>query len=426
MDRFLKQFRILIILAIAINLLIIMMDFYSMRRNLNILRKNIIELGSLIIRTIENSPRFVGGYNKMGVRALAEELAKQNSVKNLIIYDAEGNTVYQFKGESDVKMTPHSSSQVAILEKKDEIVLQKSFVLVRHGMGMMRGCAPPRDSYLQNGDMMEEKEFHLMLILSKEPILQLRKGFLRNAGFLVVAEVILVAIFIIMLNIFKRYQMVMTSLNRYEQDAQLGRLAHMLAHEIKNPLSSIKGFSEYLYDKIKDEDLANYLDKILDEIDRLNRIVNDFLAYGRELPLHKHSFFIRQLMEKNIMLLKHDIEAKQLSIELKGEDFDIYADEDKITQVLLNLLLNAIQASPEEGRIVVELYNKTITIKNDVKNPFSLDKEKLFTPFYTTKSKGSGLGLAISKKILDAHGYTIRVDNIDPFIVKIDFGTKNV
>jgi len=148
--------------------------------------------------------------------------------------------------------------------------------------------------------MMEEKEFHLMLILSKEPILQLRKGFLRNAGFLVMAEVILVAIFIIMLNIFKKYQMVMTSLNRYEQDAQLGRLAHMLAHEIKNPLSSIKGFSEYLYDKIKDEDLANYLDKILDEIDRLNRIVNDFLAYGRELPLDKNRFFIKQLIEKTL------------------------------------------------------------------------------------------------------------------------------
>jgi len=177
MGRFLKQFRILIILAIVINLLIIMMDFYSMRRNLNILRKNIIELGSLIVRTIENSPRFVGGYNKMGVRALAEELAKQNSVKNLIIYDAEGNTIYQFKNDSDIKMTPHSSSQVAILEKKDEIVLQKSFLLVRHGMGMMRGCAPPKGSFLQNGDMMEEKEFHLMLILSKEPILQLKKGF---------------------------------------------------------------------------------------------------------------------------------------------------------------------------------------------------------------------------------------------------------
>jgi len=219
--------------------------------------------------------------------------------------------------------------------------------------------------------------------------------------------------------------MVMTSLNRYEQDAQLGRLAHMLAHEIKNPLSSIKGFSEYLYDKIKDEDLANYLDKILDEIDRLNRIVNDFLAYGRELPLDKNRFFIKQLIEKNITLLKHDIENKQLDVEIKGEDFDIYADEDKITQVLLNLLLNAIQASPEEGRIVVELYNKTVTIKNDVKKHSSVDKEKLFTPFYTTKSKGSGLGLAISKKILDAHGYTIKVDNTDPFIVKIDFGTKN-
>jgi len=127
MGRFLKQFRILIILAIVINLLIIMMDFYSMRRNLNILRKNIIELGSLIVRTIENSPRFVGGYNKMGVRALAEELAKQNSVKNLIIYDAEGNTIYQFKNDSDIKMTPHSSSQVAILEKKMKLFCRSLF-----------------------------------------------------------------------------------------------------------------------------------------------------------------------------------------------------------------------------------------------------------------------------------------------------------
>ncbi|MEF3254957.1 MAG: hypothetical protein K6348_05260 [Deferribacterales bacterium] len=391
-----------------------------MKRNIDQIKRDYISLGSFIIKTMENSPRFFAGHNRQSLMLLADELAKQGSVKNIIILDDSGRKIYSFKDVSDDFFDDRSDSELNVKDEKDLIILKKDIKLIRHGMmgrGFFRKFFDKDDN-----DKPEEFKYKIILHLSKEPIKKIEKDALGNIFLLVVAEILLIIIYMIMLRLFSKYRIATEKLNRYEKDAELGKLANILAHEIKNPLSSMKGFSEYIYERLDSEELADYMDKILDEIDRLNTIVNDFLTYGREISLNKSRFSIKEVIDKSVSLLKYDIENKGVTVEIIGDDFYIEADKVKLTQVMLNLILNAVQGSPENRVIKIYLKDKSLAIINDVKSDANIDKNKLFIPFYTTKSKGSGLGLAISKKILESHNFSISIEGVSPFVVKIYFG----
>lgn len=423
MYQFEKRFKILLLTAITINLLIIVIDIYSMNRGVQQIRKHMVELGSFIIKTMENSPRFFGGQNRQGLKLLAGELARQDSVKNIIIYDNDGKMIYAYDEKNLVDIEKITDNKLLVKEIKDWIVIQKNIEFKRsgmggrwHGWGMFRNFMDDSNS---------EMKYRVVLLLSMDPVKNMKRGLLRDIIFFSLADILLIFIFIMMLKLFKKYQHSMEQLNRYEKDAQLGRMANMLAHEIKNPLSSMKGFTEYVYERVCSEDLADYMDRVLDEIDRLNRIVNDFLIYGREINLNKTKISLKELLDKNISLLEHDARLKNIVFNLSGDDIYIEADKDKITQVFLNLLLNAIQGSEDNSVVRINLGKGKVTIENDVKRSIVIDRDKLFSPFYTTKSKGSGLGLAISKKILESHGFSINIDSISPFVVRIEFGGKN-
>lgn len=420
MERFEKKFKFLIVVAIVINILIILFNLYSMKRNIDQIKRDYISLGSFIIKTMENSPRFFAGHNRQSLMLLADELAKQGSVKNIIILDDSGRKIYSFKDVSDDFFDDRSDSELNVKDEKDLIILKKDIKLIRYGM-MGRGFFQ-RFFDKEDNDKPKEFKYKIILHLSKEPIKKIEKDALGNIFLLVVAEILLIIIYMIILRLFSNYRIATEKLNRYEKDAELGKLANILAHEIKNPLSSMKGFSEYIYERLDSEELADYMDKILDEIERLNTIVNDFLTYGREINLNKSRFSIKEVIDKSVSLLKYDIKNKGVTVEIIGDDFYIEADKDKLTQVMLNLILNAVQGSPENRVIKIYLKDKSLAIINDVKSDANIDKNKLFIPFYTTKSKGSGLGLAISKKILESHNFSISIEGVSPFVVKIYFG----
>ncbi|MCA1927900.1 MAG: hypothetical protein LDL09_05725 [Calditerrivibrio sp.] len=424
MNQFEKRFKTLLLTAIIINLLIIVINFYSMNKSVQQIRKHMVDLGSFIIKTMENSPRFFGGQNNQGLKLLAGELAKQDSVKNIIIYD-DGKMIYAYDEKNLVDVEKNSDRKLLVKEVGEYIVIQKNIEFKRGGMS---GRWSPGWGMFKNfsGDNPPpEMKYDVVLLLSTDPIKNMEKGFFRNIMFFLIAEILLVVTFMMMLKLFRKYQQTMEQLNRYEKDAQLGRMANMLAHEVKNPLSSMKGFTEYVYERVDSEELADYMDRVLDEIDRLNRIVNDFLIYGREVNLDKTKISLRDLLNRNISMLEQDAKLKNIILQLNGDDFYIEADRDKITQVFLNLLLNAIQGSEENSVVRINIGKGRVYIENDVKKSSIIDKEKLFSPFYTTKSKGSGLGLAISKKILESHGFFINIESTSPFVVRIDFGDNN-
>jgi len=208
----------------------------------------------------------------------------------------------------------------------------------------------------------------------------------------------------------------------------LGVLALGIAHEIKNPLGGIRGSAQLLRDELKNPEFREYLEVVINEVDRINRMVKHMLDFAQPQTLKLRATNIHKILEEILTLEKNSLAAQKCKF---VPDYDpslpsIEADEDKLKQVFFNLIRNAEEASPDGGeiRVVTRIGNEylrksighghagiciVVEIIDCGAGISKEDQKKLFTPFYTTKRKGSGLGLPISLKIIEDHLGKIRV-----------------
>jgi len=200
--------------------------------------------------------------------------------------------------------------------------------------------------------------------------------------------------------------------------AAVGRLSAGLAHEIRNPLAAIKGSAEILSDDYPAEHpKRRMLQVLIDESVRLNHVLSRFLAFARPQPLEQQVIDIRQEIDAVLSLLhgQNEVRAVRFTFDPALSPIRLRGDRERLRQVLLNVLLNALQASREEGavRIRCEIVNGMCRIAvRDAGHGFTKEAiENAFTPFFTTKEQGTGLGLAVSHRIIEQHGGTIRIGN---------------
>lgn len=214
--------------------------------------------------------------------------------------------------------------------------------------------------------------------------------------------------------------------------SSIGTLAAGLAHEIKNPLGGIKGAAQLMGQEIEQEsDLHDYLRVMLKETERVNRIVEELLHLAAPRRLRQEPVNLHKVIGDIILLQKEVARSRQISF---LTDFDpsippIMGDEELLTQLLLNLVKNALEASGTDGKIrvssrIVSEYrmnqkgegrgrSRMVSIEIHDNGP-GIRKEhldQLFTPFFTTKSSGTGLGLAICQKIVAEHRGMIKVES---------------
>ena len=206
---------------------------------------------------------------------------------------------------------------------------------------------------------------------------------------------------------------------RSEKLAAIGKLAAGVAHEIRNPLSSIRGFAQYLRNALKDKPRdREYTETIVMEVDRINSVVTDLLTFARPMEAELIPTDLTELIEHAVRLVEADAQSKNVGIEMDIQDLSkIPLDANQMTQAILNLLLNALQAVENGGRIKVGAELNTsdsilkIWVEDDGPGIAADQKEKIFDPFFTTREKGTGLGLAIVHKIIENHSGEINLQS---------------
>ena len=200
-----------------------------------------------------------------------------------------------------------------------------------------------------------------------------------------------------------------------ERMAALGQMAAVLAHEIRNPLSSIKGFAQLYMEESSDEEMRQDMALIVEQTERLERLTSNLLIYARPTMLHTEEFDLSELcLEMERMMPIYD--RNRIRVSLKCDHAHVRQDREKILQILLNLVQNSLEALSRElekgrqtGHIAVKAKagqeSFTLVVEDDGPGISEEIRSRLFEPFVTSKTKGTGLGLAIVRRLcLAMHG----------------------
>ncbi len=207
-----------------------------------------------------------------------------------------------------------------------------------------------------------------------------------------------------------------------EKLSAIGQLSAGLAHEIRNPLSSIKGAVEILAADFPPQHKKYRMLQILDkEADRLNKVLSSFLSFAKPQPMQFKPGDIINRLEKVIGLIEAQASRAGINIvrNYPAKPPPINMDKEQLGQVFLNLMLNSIQSMPEGGTLTINIQQVARDNKTMLKLSFSdtgagikpEDLPNLFNPFFTTKPEGTGLGLAICYRIIEQHSGRIEVES---------------
>jgi two-component system sensor histidine kinase HydH len=227
--------------------------------------------------------------------------------------------------------------------------------------------------------------------------------------------------YIVLLRDITEIEQLKREMERKERLAAIGSLAAGVAHEIRNPLSSIKGFATYFKERYHDIPEDQRIAKIMvGEVERLNRAISQLLDLSRPMDLRMKETSLVKLVNRSLEMIEKQALEKNISIDRSGLPTDpCYAevDPDKTGQVMLNLFLNAMEAMTGGGTLTVairhdELSSRfTIHVSDTGGGISQEDLPRIFDPYFTTKQSGTGLGLAIVHRIIEAHGGEITIES---------------
>jgi two-component system, NtrC family, sensor histidine kinase HydH len=205
-------------------------------------------------------------------------------------------------------------------------------------------------------------------------------------------------------------------LERSRRMAALGRMAAGIAHEIRNPLGTLRGFAHYFGRQPgATKESKGYADLMVSEVDRLNRNISGLLQFARPREPQLGPVDLDQLISKTVVLMESDFADHELNFHWRcNTGIILLADPDLLLQVLMNLLKNSINATSSGGEVSLicteDDRSIRITVSDTGGGMTEQEREKMFDPFFTTRKTGTGLGLAVSHQIVEQHQGVFEVD----------------
>lgn len=208
-------------------------------------------------------------------------------------------------------------------------------------------------------------------------------------------------------------------LRRTERLAELGTIASGMAHEIGTPMNVILGRAEYLMKRTQEDTMKRGLGTIIGQVERITRVMNQLLSFARRRAPERRAVDLRQVVESSMEMFQERLARQHILVELIFDDEvpPVHADADQMSQVVINLVMNATHAMPDGGTLHIGLSadNDTVILKV-MDSGYGVPPDtisRIFDPFFTTKDfgKGTGLGLTVVKGIVDEHGGSIAVES---------------
>lgn len=318
------------------------------------------------------------------------------------------------------QLKPEENSRWRLLEDAEKTPALEVYRLFqpmslpwRHGMHNMPRC---------NGKAVPQAEAQqaIFIAVDASDLVATQSGEKRNTLIILFALATVLLASVLSFFWYRRYlrsrQLLQDEMKRKEKLVALGHLAAGVAHEIRNPLSSIKGLAKYFAERAPAGGEAHQLAQVMaKEADRLNRVVSELLELVKPTHLALQAVDLNTLINHSLQLVSQDANSREIQLRFTANDMlpEIQADPDRLTQVLLNLYLNAIQAIGQHGVISVTASESGAGVKISVTDSgkgIAADQlEAIFTPYFTTKADGTGLGLAVVHNIVEQHGGTIQV-----------------
>ncbi len=205
----------------------------------------------------------------------------------------------------------------------------------------------------------------------------------------------------------------------------IGKIAGTVIHDLKSPITVIKGYLEFLKKDIPFDERKKIIEILEKEIAKLLSMIQDFLEFARgKETLRPVNTKMKHFIEEIVQFMQEEAKKKNIDIVVKGEEFYVVIDPIKMRRVFTNIIQNSIEAM-DRGLIEITLENGKIKIKDNGKGMSKEVRERLFEPFFTTKKTGTGLGMTIVKKIIEDHNGSISVKSEEGKGTEITISFKN-
>ncbi|MGD9899730.1 MAG: ATP-binding protein [Calditrichaceae bacterium] len=349
---------------------------------------------------------------------LLEEIRKTNSLQSIILVSPMGEILVSAPerlSTQQVSVISGSPYFKQAMSGKSSVSDLQEFA----GEKFMTALMPIKDidGFPQGVQIIEAKATYF-------DVIDILRNRLLLFSFINLIVILLIAI--LLFRVINRSMRYRAAIKEREHLVQLGTMAATVAHELRNPLGIIEGTNDIIKKKYggSGDEIFEYIPQ---ELKRLVTIIDNFLRFARAPQLQLSRFSISILLQKISVGLNKD-ELKRLEIIPAADNLEISSDENLLEQSLLNIIINALQASGENGKVTLEIKSGRknrcrIIIKDSGPGIPNENMNKIFEPFYTTREKGTGLGLAITKRLIEQLDGSISVRNLDPvgceFVVNI-------